>query len=171
MSTKANILEFAKANRLATEPPEGFIFRRGGDYPEEREFMVLEDSENISTLIDRLFRITTKVTEGRAGDIMLVLNALDEAREKGEPYCKLLSFWDHGVNPYDAGFDADSTLFIHVPEGTYIADNGLDGIQYWLLAYAPGENGRMEKGKTLLKRYNFSGPYWNGVQPNTDFTD
>lgn len=166
METKEIFAKIIQTNHLPAEPSEGFVFRRGSEYPDEREFMVLEDSDNVSTLIDRLFRITTKVTESYASDVMLALDALDDARLAGVPFCKLLSFRDRGVDPYDAGFDSDGTLFIRIPEGTYIADNGLDGIQYWLLAYAPGENGCIERGITLLKRFKFSGTdYRTGVQP------
>jgi len=164
MAKKANYPEIVRANRLPAEAPKGFIFRRGSEYSVWNDFTVLEETEDISPVIDRLLRITTKVTETYASDIVFDIRALEKARRNAEPYCKLLVFRDHGVDTYNAGFDAKDVLFIHLPKGTQAEYHGLDGIQYWLLAYAP-QTGDMVCGKTLLMRYDFSGTYYKGEQP------
>lgn len=165
MAKKTDYSEIIRANRLPAEVPKGFLFRRGSEYSSRSDFKILEETEDISSIIDRLLRITTKVTESYASDIVYDIRALEKARRDKESYCKLLVFHAHGVNTYNAGFDAKNVPFVYLPKGSQAEIYGLGGIQHWLLAYAPASDRCMPCGKTLLMRYDFSGTYYKDVQP------
>jgi len=131
---------------------------------------VSESSEDISRLLDRLLQIASKMTETHTSDILKVIAGLEEAQEWGKPFCTVLAFHDHGIDPLSAGFDVLGNLYAYMPDN--IPDNvGLRGHQFWLLAYAPGMPGEKIKGRTLLKKYDFPSCHMGPSTPKTDATE
>jgi len=144
-------------NRLPAKAPEGLTFRRGVEVYHGDDLEVESLGKDIGKVTDRLLRIAVKLTESNTSDVLASIDGLKEAQELNKPYCEVLAFHDRGVDSYSAGFDVCRELFAFVPEHIP-KDSGLRGYQFWLLAYAPGDPEGKTKGRTLLKRYNFTIP-------------
>lgn len=127
---------------------EGCIARRLVWYSPymEPQFVRCSSTENVSGVIDALLRITTKVTEYYAGDVLFTIQNLQAAIKRGQPFAALLLFRESGVSEKPVGFQPDTgTPFAVLPERTEV-----DAIQAWLLACAPGDT--EQECFTLLRR-------------------
>lgn len=58
---------------------------------------VTSNTENISDIVDKLIRLTTKITERYASDIYYDIKSLHNALEEYEPYDRVLFFRESGV--------------------------------------------------------------------------
>lgn len=96
------------------------------------QFTVEETGQNISSVIDRMLRVTVKVTETYASDIIYDIDKLREAVNQNQPFYALLAFREHGVNTYQAPED--------VPK-----DWGV--LQVWELTVTPGDGENAIKTK------------------------
>lgn len=100
-------------------------------------FETKDVGENVSTVLDKLLRITTKITELYASDILYTIEAFNEAREKNEAFYRILAFREDGVNAYKYAENIYSTS---------------DFIQVWELVYTPSTQVVNNNGETLLRR-------------------
>ena len=106
------------------------------DYSTYDNYTVKSETENISTVIDKLIRLTAKITEHYASDIVYDINMLNRHLADKESYDMLLYFREMGVSSYNT-------------HSVLRDDNELlwnDYIQVWRLTYDP------ETGVTMLKR-------------------
>ena len=66
-------------------------------------------SENVSNVIDKLIRLTAKLTECYASDIIYDIETLNDAVKEGKPLDRLLFFRECGVTTYRMEtFDAET---------------------------------------------------------------
>lgn len=101
----------------------------------EPRFICCSFTENVSGLVDALLRITTKVTECYAGDVLFAIQALQAAVKRGQPFATLLLFLETGVSEKPVGFQPNTgTPYVVMNERAE-----LNAIQTWLLGYAPGD--------------------------------
>lgn len=98
-------------------------------------YTVTSDTDNISNVVDKLIRITAKITERFAGDIYYDIDALYHYIKGHKSYDCVLFFREGGVW-------AVSYEDLEV----YINNSCLDYIQAWRLTYNP------ETTKTVLIR-------------------
>ena len=97
------------------------------------------DTPNVSNIIDKLIRITAKITERFAGDIMFTLSTFEDAVDTGNPYDICLAFRENGVNEYP------------VREDGTVECECFHAIQVWRLRFDP------EKILTVLERVYLAG--------------
>ena len=101
---------------------------------------VTSGTENVSSIIDKMIRLSAKLTESYASDIVYDIEDLNDAVKEKKPLDHLLFFREYGVTTRKVeGFDADaydSILFNFTP------------IQVWRLTYNP------ETTETKLIRVN-----------------
>lgn len=69
---------------------------------------VHSDSSNMNAIFDKLLRITTKLTESCAGDILSLFPAVQKALDNGVPFDAAIMFWEGGVQWKE--IDADDTV-------------------------------------------------------------
>lgn len=69
---------------------------------------VHSDSSNMNAIFDKLLRITTKLTESCAGDILSLFPAVQKALDNGVPFDAAIMFWEGGVQWKE--IDADDTI-------------------------------------------------------------
>lgn len=69
---------------------------------------VHSDSSNMNAIYDKLLRITTKLTESCAGDILSLFPAVQKALDNGVPFDVAIMFWEGGVQWKE--IDADDTI-------------------------------------------------------------
>lgn len=69
---------------------------------------VRSDGQNMDTIFDKLLRITTKVTENCAGDILSLFPAVQKALDDGVSFNAAVMFWEGGVRWKE--IDADDTI-------------------------------------------------------------
>lgn len=90
---------------------------------------IISDTDNISDIIDKMIRLTAKLTERFASDIIYDIEALNNAVYKKEPLDHLLFFRECGVTTREFKyFDTnayDTLLFNFTP------------IQIWRLTHNP----------------------------------
>lgn len=60
-------------------------------------YTVTSNTENISNVVDKLIRLTAKITERYAGDIYYDIKSLYRCLEEHEPYDRVLFFSESGV--------------------------------------------------------------------------
>lgn len=63
---------------------------------------------NMNDIFDKLLRITTKLTESCAGDILSLFPAVQKALDNGVPFDAAIMFWEGGVQWKE--IDADDTI-------------------------------------------------------------
>lgn len=94
--------------------------KRYSSYP---QFETSATGENVSNVFDRLLRITTKITERYASDILYVIDAFHDTRAKNQQFYRILAFREEGVNAYKSVNDIhDVSEFIQVWELVYMPD-------------------------------------------------
>lgn len=90
---------------------------------------IVSRTENVSSIIDKMIRLTAKLTEHYASDIYYDIKAIVDVVENGKELDRLLFFRECGVTTRETrGFDAevlDSLLFNFTP------------IQIWRLTHDP----------------------------------
>ena len=96
-------------------------------------YTVKADTNNISSVIDKLIRLTAKITEQYAGDIIYDIETLRNNMANHKAYDKVLFFRESGV------WVVDVTKLEH-----YAVDS--EDIQSWRLTFDP------PTGKTTLVR-------------------
>ena len=69
---------------------------------------VHSDSSNMNAIFDKLLRITTKLTESCAGDILSLFPAVQKALDNGVSFDAAIMFWEGGVQWKE--IDADDTI-------------------------------------------------------------
>lgn len=69
---------------------------------------VHSDGSNMNAIFDKLLRITTKLTESCAGDILSLFPAVQKALDNGVPFDAAIMFWEGGVQWKE--IDADDTI-------------------------------------------------------------
>lgn len=69
---------------------------------------VHSDGSNMNAIFDKLLRITTKLTESCAGDILRLFPAAQKALDNGVPFDAAIMFWEGGVQWKE--IDADDTI-------------------------------------------------------------
>ena len=84
------------------------------------------ETENISSIVDHMIRVTAKVTEMYANHIIYDVNALTKAVEEGNSFARVLRFREAGV---DSRYVFDS-------ENVEVEDNS-GTIQAWSLTHNP----------------------------------
>ena len=90
---------------------------------------ITSDTENISSIIDKLIRLTAKLTENYASDIIYDIKALCSSVETGTEIDNLLFFRENGVTTRetkDFNVDAYKTLLFNFTP-----------IQIWRLTHNP----------------------------------
>lgn len=97
------------------------------------------DTENVSSVLDKLLRITTKVTEQFASDILYDIRDFCTKLEEHEPYDRILIFRESGVSTYV------------VEDNAVKYPSFLSGIQVWRLTFDP------DKTSTILTRVYLRG--------------
>ena len=90
---------------------------------------VKSHTPNISNVVDKLLRLTTKLTESYAGDIVYLIDALNECIEGEIPFERLITFREGGVNWFPVE-NSDEAVFVE-------KDGEMPGLQYWHLKYEP----------------------------------
>lgn len=90
---------------------------------------IISQTENISSIIDKLIRLSAKLTEYYASDIVYDIESLNNAVKNGDSFDKLLFFRECGVTTRETEtFNVDvlnSLLFNFTP------------IQIWRLTHNP----------------------------------
>lgn len=115
------------------------------------KFVQHSSTDNISNVLDALLRITTKVTESYAGDVLFSIQKLRASIERKEPFSVLLLFRESGVTEWPAYFHPETgTPYVVMHQQHKFAE--VNAIQTWLLAYAPGS--KENESFTLLRRVN-----------------
>jgi len=100
-------------------------------------YTVTSNTENVSNIIDKLIRITAKITECFASDIYYDIDGLYHHIKEHESYDRVLFFRESGV--WTVSYeDLES----------YVDNNCGDYIQTWRLTYDP------ETTETVLIRVN-----------------
>lgn len=77
-------------------------------YSEFDGLTVHSDGPNMSAIFDKLLRITTKLTENCAGDILSLFPAVQKALDNGVPFDAAVMFGESGVQWKE--IDADDTV-------------------------------------------------------------
>ena len=85
------------------------------------DYTVTSKTENISDIIDKLIRLTAKITERYASDIYYDINSLHRCAEEHKPYDRILFFRETGV------------WTVSVSELTTMVDQ----VQSWRLTHDP----------------------------------
>lgn len=136
--------ELAERDGYGTKP------RRFSSYSSYDNYTHTSETRNVSSIIDRVMRVTTKVTESYAGDILYTLEKLDEAaRSTDRAVCEIISFREGGTWSYPAGFDEAGNLFAFIPREKSGESMRAEWHQFWLLAFLPIDK---NNSATLFKR-------------------
>ena len=91
------------------------------NYSSYNNYTVVSNTDNISDVVDKLIRLTTKITERYASDIYYDLKSLYHCLEEHEPYDRVLFFRETGV------------WAVNYEE----VDRVLEHIQVWRLTHDP----------------------------------
>lgn len=67
------------------------------NYSSYDDYTVTSNSENISNVVDKLVRLSAKITERYASDIYYDINSLYYCLEEHKPYDRVLFFRESGV--------------------------------------------------------------------------
>lgn len=108
---------------------------------ENKRYAVETETRNVASIVDAMVRITAKLTDRYAGDIFYTVEKLYEAISKEASYCVLLAFYESGITPVKAGYDACGLPCAQVYEGWQGAN---EAIQFWLLSYEPMSENRAQ---------------------------
>ena len=90
------------------------------DYSSFDNYTVRSDTGNFSNIVDKMIRITAKVTESYAGDIFYEISLLNVVVKSKSHRRRILVFRERGVSGYWI-------------EDNYVELCSETGIQYWLL--------------------------------------
>jgi hypothetical protein len=104
-------------------------------------YTVATKGRNVSTIIDKLIRLTAKITEQYASDIVYDINSLNDALEDRRPFMRYLAFREGGVSSY-------------TEDNIQQFDVCGEVIQWWKLSYDPTVGDYENGGYTTLIRQN-----------------
>ena len=94
------------------------------NYSSYDTYTFTSETENISTIVDKLIRISAKITERFAGDIYYDIKSLYRCVEEHESYDRVLFFREYGVwtvsvdELYDMIDHIQAWRLTHNPENT-----------------------------------------------------
>ena len=91
------------------------------NYSSYDTYTFTSETDNVSNIVDKLIRISAKITERFAGDIYYDIKSLCRCVEEREPYDRVLCFRESGV------------WTVSVDE----LDDMIDHIQAWRLTHDP----------------------------------
>lgn len=91
------------------------------NYSSYDDYTVTSNTENISNVVDKLIRLSAKITERFASDIYYDIESLYHCLEEHKPYDRVLFFRESGV------------WTVSVED----LNNLVDNIQAWRLTYDP----------------------------------
>lgn len=98
-------------------------------YGVNNKYTVIDRTYNISSVIDKMIRLTAKLTERWASDIVYDIESLKKAVENEEHFDKMLFFREHGVTAWST---------IELDEDVYDAILfNITPIQVWRLTHDP----------------------------------
>ena len=113
---------------------ENNILVRYRNYSDNKKHFFKEHTENVSTIIDAMIRITAKVTEHYVGDIYYDIKSLSKAIEEKRPLNELLLFEEDGVRTLHCS-DIDN----HPDQYFSGRKFNRSYIQAWQLSHQPGD--------------------------------
>lgn len=90
-------------------------------------YTVMSDTENISDVVDKLIRLTAKITGRYAGDIYYEIKLLYRCLEEHESYDRVLFFRENGVGAVRVEYLTTPVEFI----------TPVEYIQAWRLTHDP----------------------------------
>ena len=111
------------------------------DYSVYNTWTFVSQTENISSIIDKLIRLTAKITESYAGDIVYDIKTLEICVEEEKPFDKILFFREGGVSSYH-------TEMVKKDNRHILCD---DYIQTWQLTHDPATTTTTLNRVTLRK--------------------
>lgn len=76
------------------------------------DYTVTSNTENISDVVDKLIRLTAKITERYASDIYYDIKSLYNSLEEHEPYDRVLFFRETGV--WTVNYEEVDRVFEHI---------------------------------------------------------
>lgn len=82
------------------------------NYSSYDNYTVKSNTENISDIVDKMVRLTAKITESYASDIYYDIKSLHHCLEEHEPYDRVLFFRESGVWTVD--YEAIDRVFDHI---------------------------------------------------------
>jgi hypothetical protein len=101
------------------------------------------EETNYSDIMDKLIRLTAKITEHYASDIFYDLKSIDDHIRRGEEFHLLLVFREYGVNSYVLKYDD----FFFYP-GWFSEE-----IQDWVFDYVPGTRPYLHRVNLMHEKY------------------
>lgn len=113
------------------------------DYSVFNTWTVESKTENISNVIDKLIRLTAKITESYAGDIVYDIRTLEICVEAGMPFDQIMFFRECGVSSYN-------TEMVKKDNRHILCD---DYIQTWQLIHDP-ETTTTTLNRVMLRKEN-----------------
>lgn len=75
-------------------------------------YTVTSKTDNISDVVDKMIRLTAKITESYASDIYYDINSLYNCLEEHEPYDRVLFFRESGV--WTVNYEEVDRVFEHI---------------------------------------------------------
>ncbi len=82
------------------------------NYSSYDDYTVKSNTDNISDVVDKLIRLTAKITERYASDIYYDINSLHRCLEEHEPYDRVLFFRESGV--WTVNYEEIDRVFEHI---------------------------------------------------------
>jgi hypothetical protein len=76
------------------------------------DYTITSNTDNISDVVDKLIRLTAKITERYASDIYYDINSLHRCLEEHEPYDRVLFFRECGV--WTVNYEEVDRVFEHI---------------------------------------------------------
>ena len=121
------------------------------NYSSYQQYTYWTRGTNISGIIDAMLRVTTKITENYASDIIYEIEKLKDAVEKNKAFHVLLTFRENGVDDYSVLYDMSKFATIDPPAKPTLISAEESGLG--VLNYCCGEYGRSEDdaAKTFVK--------------------
>lgn len=82
-------------------------------YSSFNNYTIESDGNNWSTIFDKLIRLTAKVTESYAGDILIWTSELIHEKRRPQNAAILFSFREGGVGRHDCGLATEYAPILH----------------------------------------------------------
>lgn len=101
------------------------------------QYTTKSTTDNVSNVLDRLLRVTTKITERFASDILGAIETFECNRLDHLKYDRIFLFREDGVDSYELKTDDKGDECILCREHKF---QGHEDIQTWRLTYTPETN-------------------------------
>lgn len=82
------------------------------NYSSYNNYTVISNTDNISNIVDKMVRLTAKITERFASDIFYDIKSLYHCLEEHEPYDRVLFFRETGVWTVD--YEEVDRMYEHI---------------------------------------------------------